>query len=213
LALYKFKKKTVMKKTVLTLMSIIALASSSFSQVNSKGSIIVDPYYGYPNFGKTFLSAINNATSEIKTVGIGPCGARAEYMLADKFGMGVDFIYNSMSGTYSIDSLNVDNTVYASYDTKLAMQRYRVQLRMNYHFTSSDNLDAYVGFGAGSNIRRFVYSSDKPNSAKESESGSLLPFSMRIALGMRYYFTNNIGFNAELGLGGPMVSAGLSLRF
>jgi hypothetical protein len=41
----------------------------------------------------------------------------------------------------------------------------------------------------------------------------LLPFSMRLCTGIRYYFSDNIGANMELGLGGPLVSLGLSLKF
>ena len=40
----------------------------------------------------------------------------------------------------------------------------------------------------------------------------LIPVSARIALGMRYYFNNNIGINSELGIGGPMLSVGVSVR-
>ena len=183
------------------------------SQINAKGSVFVDAYYGFPNFGKAFLSSIESNSAGVSTTAIGPCGARAEYMVADKFGIGADFIYNSMSASYQIDSLNADQTIYKSYDSKLAMQRYRVQLRMNYHFLTEDKVDAYVGFGAGTNIRRYVYKTDMPNADEFSEAGSLLPFSMRIALGVRYYFTNNIGLNSEIGLGGPLVSLGLSVRF
>lgn len=205
-----------MKKRITNLASIVALSFLPFlasSQVNSQGTIIVDPYYGFPNFGKAFVDGISDASSEVSTLGLGPFGIRAEYMLADKFGMGIDFIYNSISGTYSIDSLNLDQTVYQTYDAKLAMQRYRIQLRMNYHFITNDKLDAYVGFGVGTNTRRFVYSTDMPNAGDYSESGSLLKVSARIALGMRYYFTNNLGFNTELGIGGPMLSIGASFRF
>ena len=183
------------------------------SQINAKGSVIVDAYYGFPNFGKAFLSSIESNSAGVSTTAIGPCGARAEYMVADKFGIGADFIYNSMSGTFQVDSLNTDNTVYKSYDAKLAMQRYRVQLRMNYHFVREEKMDAYFGFGAGTNIRKYVYKNDMPNADTFSESATLLPFSMRVALGMRYYFTNNIGLNTELGIGGQLVSAGLSVRF
>ena len=204
-------KKTLLKITTIALLVIAPMHAQS--QINAKGSVIVDPYYGFPNFGKAFLKSIESNSTGVSTAAIGPCGLRAEYMLADKFGMGVDFIYNSMSSSYQIDSLNADQTVYKSYDSKLAMQRYRVQLRMNYHFVNEEKLDAYVGFGAGTNIRRFVYNTDKPNAGEFSESGSLLPFSLRLALGVRYYFTNNIGLNSEIGLGGPLVSLGVSFRF
>ena len=205
-----------MKKSFLKIIGATLLICTPIfaqSQINTKGSVIIDAYYGFPNFGKSFLAAIESNSAGVTTTAIGPCGARAEYMVADKFGIGADFIYNSMSGSFQVDSLNADNSVYKSYDAKLAMQRYRFQLRMNYHFVREDKMDAYVGFGAGTNTRKYIYKSDMPNSDGFSQSGSLLPFSMRIAIGMRYYFTNNIGLNTEIGLGGPLVSAGLSIRF
>jgi opacity protein-like surface antigen len=205
-----------MKRKFLQFLSLSILVCVPFiggAQVNSQGSIIIDPYYGYPNFGKSFASSLSSSSSDIKIGGIGPAGIRAEYMLADKFGMGIDFIYNSLTTSYFEDSIGVDGKITQSYEAKYAMQRFRVQLRMNYHFIENDNIDAYVGFGAGTNIRRYSFTSDKPGSSSPAESGSLIPVSMRFALGMRYYFTENIGFNTELGLGGPMISAGLSLRF
>ncbi len=209
------KKYNIMKNKIKKIVGLIALCMLpilSIGQINNEGTFIFDPYYGFPNFGKVFVNDIDNASNDVSTIGIGPMGIRAEYMLADKFGVGIDFIYNSINGTYQIDSLNFDGSIFQSYDTKLAMQRYRVQVRMNYHFVTNDRLDAYVGFGVGTNTRRFVYSTDKPNAEEYSSSGSLIPVSARIALGMRYYFNNNIGINSELGIGGPMLSVGVSVR-
>lgn len=50
------------------------------------------------------------------------------------------------------------------------------------------------------------------NNDKVKFSGSLLPISMRLCTGIRYYFTPNIGLNAEIGVGGPIVSGGLSIK-
>lgn len=203
-----------------TILSIAILTTLGFNNSASaqveEGNIIIDPYYGFPNFGGDFidlLSADYNEIDGITTSAIGPAGIRLEYMLADNFGLGVDFIFNSINASGTVDSLNTDGTVYRSYDTKVYMRRYRVQLRANYHFVQTDNLDAYVGFGAGTNIRTIGFTTDYPNLANESVSGALIPVSFRFALGTRYYFTDNIGLNAELGLGGPVVSAGLSFKF
>jgi hypothetical protein len=194
------------------LIATIGFNSSAYGQVE-EGNIIIDPYYGYPNFGNAFIGSLEDGIDDVNITGIGPCGLRAEYMLADNFGMGIDFIYNSISGSGTVDSLNTDGTVFASYDTKVFMRRYRVQLRANYHFVQTGSLDAYVGFGAGTNIRTFGFKSDYPDFDGDNFTGALLPVSARIALGARYYFTDNIGFNTELGLGGPLLSLGVSLKF
>ena len=84
---------------------------------------------------------------------------------------------------------------------------------MNYHFVATDNLDAYFGVGVGANIRRIGTKTDYPNYDDNAVSGSLIPVSLRVALGTRYYFTENIGLNLELGLGGPFISGGVSVKF
>lgn len=203
-----------MKKVKLSIVASLAilLTSFSFSQGVEKGNVIIDPYYGGPNFGKKFAESFD-LKDGASVSGIGPCGLRFEYMVADKFGLGFDFIYNSFSVKGTADSLRTDGTVYQTYDVKATAARYRFQARFNYHFVQEDNVDAYVGFGAGTNIRVGSVKTDFPNYDDEAVSGALIPVSFRIALGMRYYFTNNIGINAEIGLGGPVMSAGLSFKF
>ena len=182
-----------------------------------KGNFIIDPYYGAPNFGKSLVKNITFDNQKINTTGeggLGPMGLRAEYMLADKFGLGIDLIYNSFMLGLTYDSLNTDNTLYRRYQGELAMKRIRVQLRFNYHFVSTNKMDAYVGIGAGSNTRIWSVTNTDPNYQFEKGqiSGTLLPFSMRAAVGLRYYFIPNLGLNAEIGIGGPLVSAGVSVK-
>lgn len=193
-----------------------ALAQDGFSAVQ-KGNFILDPYYGAPNFGKNLVQQVTFNNSSITSTGsggVGPMGVRAEYLLADKFGLGVDFIFNSTSLDLTYDSLNPDQTLYKTYVGVAKMQRIRVHLRFNYHFVSTENLDAYVGLGAGTNTRVWSVENSDPgyDFGRQQTVGSLIPFSMRFAAGVRYYFIPNLGFNAEIGLGGPLVSAGISLK-
>lgn len=187
------------------------------AQAVSKGNIIIDPYYGAPNFGKKLADLITFDNPNVRkgqTGGIGPAGLRVEYMLADKFGLGVDVIYNSTTVDMIYDSLNTDGSLYKTYTGQAAMNRLRVQARFNYHFVSTDELDAYFGVGAGSNARFWTVTTNDPGyDFERSVKGAAFPVSMRLAVGMRYYFIPNLGFNAEIGLGGPVVSAGLSLKF
>jgi len=192
-----------MKKKITMLFAALAVSfgfNNASAQAVSQGNIIIDAYYGYPNWGRSILGS---GTSDVNITGIGPLGGRFEYMVADKFGIGIDFIYNSTNATWTE----------GGYDYKIFAQRYRPQLRMNYHFVSTDALDAYFGFGAGGNIRNIGYESTEPGYSGENATGALIPISLRIALGMRYYFTDNIGINTEIGLGGPTLSAGLSIKF
>lgn len=204
-----------MKRTI-TVLAIGLMATVGFNNTVSaqveQGNFILDAYYGYPNFGKKLADGVNTASSEITVGGIGPAGMRLEYMLADNFGLGIDFIYNSTNLSFTADSLNLDGSVYRTYDVKSSMQRIRVMLRANYHFVQTDAMDAYVGFGAGTNNRIWGIKTDFPNYDDESIYATALPVSARIALGTRFYFTQNIGLNVELGVGGPLISGGLSIK-
>jgi hypothetical protein len=203
-----------MKKIVLSLVLLVS-ASNVFSQAVSTGNFIFDAYYGAPNFGKSFFQTIEDAagTQNFSASGIGPAGLRGEYMIGETFGLGFDVIYNSNNIKYNeVDSFNTN--IINSYER--TMNRLRVQMRFNFHFNvTNPNLDAYFGVAAGTNTRFRKYYVNGVESSNDTftGSGTLIPFSLRVCTGMRYYFNQNFGLNAEIGLGGPLVSAGLSVKF
>lgn len=218
-----------MKRKIITFFSALALTSSVFqvnAQANTTGSIILDAYYGFPNFGKSFYKSIENSSStdNFKASGVGPIGIRGEYLISEKIGVGFDFIYNSnrISYTSSDTTTTYDDNFEPIYSVKTSeyerlMNRVRVQARINFHFDiSNPNLDGYFGIGAGTNNRfRKVWIDGVESTDTLSTSLNnltVIPVSMRICTGLRYYFTPNIGLNMEIGLGGPLLSAGLSVK-
>ena len=65
----------------------------------------------------------------------------------------------------------------------------------NFHFLeSNDNLDAYFMVGAGYGNRSFKFESTDPDYTDETIDG-LIPVASRVGVGMRYFFTDNIGLN------------------
>jgi hypothetical protein len=203
------------------MLSLVLFAQNTTAQANYMGSFILDPYYGAPNLDRFLWDTPSDASnvSDYKSRGFGPFGIRGEYMLADQFGLGFDVIYASIFSSYTeIDSIY--NGVTDTFDPQRTdvtntNRRLRVQLRFNYHFAvSNPNLDAYMGVGAGSNTR-FRRTSENGVELEDNTDYldfEVIPVSFRICTGMRYYFSPIIGINAELGLGGPLISAGLSFR-
>ena len=176
-----------------------------------KGNLIIEPWYGFPLWGKQIYTSIADTLDNFVYNGLGPFGGAVEFMLSDDVGLGVDFIY--LSHAYSGFDQGIDaqgNPITYSYEFK--MERIRVHLRMNYHFSQSENLDAYFGVGIGSNNRIFTSESNDPYWSNSSTTGALIPVSGRICVGTRYYFDSNFGFVIEAGLGGPLLRAGLSIN-
>jgi len=209
-------------KRVLTVISalvvILSAGNNVHAQAAAQGNVIIDPYYGFPNFGKNITKQLSEGLDNVKVGGYGPAGMRIEYMLADKFGIGVDAIFNGYnvegSGTDTTGYDGMGNPITDTYTAKYTMNRFRIQARFNYHFdVNNPDLDTYLGLGVGTNLRTYKYWEDGVEQTDQQTSVTLIPVSFRFALGARYYFTENIGLNAELGLGGPAISAGLSFKF
>ncbi|PWL29442.1 MAG: hypothetical protein DCO96_06675 [Fluviicola sp. XM-24bin1] len=201
-----------MKKKLLVLATaIFMVGGSANAQAVEQGNMIIDAYYGFPNlYTNVFKTAYANSGTEIdlKIGGIGPVGGRFEYMVADKIGVGLDVGFNNSNITYFEDQgAN-------RYEYDFSTQKLGFMATFNYHFLQNvDMVDAYVMFGAGYGNRTFTFASTDPNYV-ESSVESLIPVASRIGVGMRYFFTDNIGLNLGLGFGqGGLVNAGISAKF
>ncbi|MNJ83880.1 hypothetical protein D3C87_13080 [compost metagenome] len=207
-----------------SIMSVMLVFNAS-GQANTKWNMVNDPYYGVPNYTSLFpglkssiLGAVkdDDNISNIDSRGSGPTGLRTEFFLNNWFGIGVDAIYSGSSVTYDrLDSI-VDGISYTnSYERK--MSRVRIQARFNFHFpVKNKRLDMYGGIGIGSNAK---YRSTFVNGVKTDDKSGFwdgfptIPISMRTCWGFRYYFSKFVGMNFEIGIGGPLISTGVSSRF
>lgn len=208
-----------MKKFFSALAVFTAITTMSSNQINAQvleeGNVVIDAYYGFPNlYTAVFKAAYANSGSEenIKISGLGPVGIRGEYLLSDKFGIGLDLGFNNTK--ISFDDATTDsngNPVVYKYDYKT--QKIGAMVTFNYHFIENDNLDFYGMLGAGYGNRSFTFKSTDPNYTEASVK-SLIPVASRIGVGLRYFFTDNIGANLALGFGqGGLLNAGISFKF
>lgn len=211
-----------MKKIYLTILTV-ALSLASFksnAQCISEGKILIDGYYGFPNlYSAVFKSAYANSGSEanLKFGSLGPIGLRAEYLLTDKVGLGLDLGMNSSSISYD-DITSVYNSTTFTYDDviynyKFSTRKIGAIVTFNYHFVENDNIDAYFVLGMGYGSRSFTFESTEPGYSTPTVK-SLIPVASKIGVGMRYFFTENIGANLALGFGqGGLLNAGITAKF
>ena len=112
---------------------------------------------------------------------------------------------------YSRNRTCIEKLIFYNYNLKT--ERTRIHFRFNYHFTKDENFDGYLGIGAGTNSRKNSYTSNDPYVTNEFDDTELLPFSVRVCLGGRYFFNENYGLVGEIGLGGALLRGGLSIKF
>ena len=208
--------------------------SLSFNSQLLKGDILVDPYVGIPNYPNLVVSkmfSINTQGSDsYKLVGgFFSYGFRLEYMLTDKLGLGTDFNYVKSGYTsdyigYQYDEFN--NQLFDTngmallmpYSEKYTAERYRAMGRLNYYFSSNEKVNFYGGLGIGyyGVNRSFTTTPYDPSSASfiNFVDEVLFPFSFRLAIGAKFYFTRNFGGHVELGsFGGGTIQVGVSAKF
>jgi hypothetical protein len=197
----------------------VLLSFNAFSQSLFVGNHVIEPYIGFPNVTKyvPMLALSQEPENVTSYVGLPPSGFRYSYMLTDDISFGVDVIFDRSKKEFvSTDTVFQNGDWdYPSYEGQRTQTRLRLQARMNFHIPiSQPNADSYFGLAFGTNNR---WIKDYKNGVLERElKGSeaiLIPFSMRVCYGYRYYFNYNLGIVGEIGIGGPLLSFGLSYKF
>jgi hypothetical protein len=201
----------IFTKSLKTLFFLLIISNLAQAQVYEKGKVVIDAYYGFPNlvtgYYKTLINASNAAggNTGITATSIGPLGARVEYLLSDKVGFGVDFSYANTTLKYT----NV-------YNYQVSIPRWRVVPRINLHLGQSTKLDPYFAFGLGYDSWGVVGKTNDPNYVNYSVKQILpiyVPVVIMAKFGMRYFITDNLGLGFELGLGGPLATGGVTVKF
>ena len=196
----------------------VLLSLNASSQSLFVGNHIIEPYIGFPNVIKyvPVLALSQEHENVTSYFGLPPSGFRYSYMLTDDISFGVDVIFDrSRKDFVSTDTIFQNGGwQYLSYKGQRTQTRLRLQARLNFHIPiSQPNADSYIGLGFGSNNR---WVKDYKNGVLDRElKGSdaiLIPFSMRVCYGYRYFFNYNLGIVGEIGIGGPLVSLGLSYK-
>jgi hypothetical protein len=202
---------------------LLLFASRGNAQILFAGNHVIEGYFGMPNMAR-FSGGVNLSSGTVnegeitKFKGLAPSGIRYSYMLTDNVSFGFDLMYNysdiSRTSTDTLYNGITGQWIYEQSNTQEISKRLRFHARLNLHIeTGRPESDSYFGIGIGTNNRWI--SSYKNKELIESLSGSkatVIPFSMRICYGYRYFFGYNWGVSGEVGLGGPLLSLGVSYK-
>lgn len=193
------------------------------SQVLEAEDFVVEVAVGFPTIKPRVLNTSgifhNNFLDGNSSINknYGTFILKGEFFMTDKIGLAGSFNYSYF---YSLDKSKYEvydgNTQqYTSheyfYETKI--HRMTMMAGLNFHFVRTERLDTYFGIHAGGKKAFGSYDTNDPQ-AQGNLNVLMFPVAFRVHYGMRFFFTEFIGANFEIGLGGaPLVSLGSSFKF
>lgn len=194
-----------MKKILfaIALFASVGFGTTANAQCIEQGSKIVDLFYGAPDGWTSILKTAATGTG-VKVTGL-PIGGKFEYMVSDRIGLGA--IIGFSQTTLQQDDLS-------GYAEKETFTRIRGMASFNLHFATGDKIDPYWMIGAGYSNWSIKYTTENPAGTSEGTDVATVPYAFRTAVGLRFFFTDNIGIHAETGFGsGAYAQFGLSAKF
>jgi opacity protein-like surface antigen len=165
-----------------------------------KGNVTASVAYGFPSIVRTFLKFKTNR-DKIQIFGFGPLMIKADYMLAQRWSVGINFAYNFSRISWMDGGYDPSIQAIRDYEYGIEMEELSASLRGNYHFYQNKKIDAYAGCGFGYGRVTLGTYTEAPLNQWSAGYSIPKPFGVEATVGMRYYPLKNLGFFAEAGLG------------
>ena len=205
-----------MMRKILAVLFAGTLTLTLWNNANAQGGrVILDFYYGFPNLwsgaAERFIERDFNV-SGLDFSTSGPMGGRAEVLVTQRIGIGVDVMFANSGVDFQAtrpDQNGEGGT--DTYNYSVSVKRPRVLGRLNFHLLKSRIFDPYFAIGVGYNGTKADVTTDDPLFTNLSLPFSL-PIAARAGFGMRLMVFKYVGISAEVGLGGPLVTGGVSIR-
>lgn len=228
-----------MKNVVCCLLLIQAICLQA-QNAFEKGTQNITLGYGGPNIYKPTLKSEfmeynellalmqggNNGSRSITEFGFGPVFLKNEYAISNHVGVGVvlgyfsagiEEVYNYQLTHYNFVAKKNITTDYTDV-RRLDMKNASVGVRVNFHFAPGRRVDPFLGVASGYKRVTMVYTSNSNNPDYLPAFGPLgiftVPAYLAATLGLRVYFTNNIGLYAEAGIDKwAIFQGGIAVKF
>ncbi len=208
-----------MKKAIL-MASAILVCNNSFAQVAEEGSFIMDINYGFPNltsrWAKLILEDNSTAKYNFKVKNLGPLSIKGDYFLTEKFSLGLEVVYTQTSISSIITRDEVapgGGTTSVTYTSQFDNTKFRIMPRFGWHFAINDKVDAYQALAVGYLHSTTKYTSTNNSTTESPNFSDIFPIAFRYSVGCRVFFTERLGANFEVGLGGGgLLAAGLTAK-
>jgi hypothetical protein len=205
------------------------VADSTYKKFNLSAGYGLVSYFYSPNQEVTvyYISdSINNIRSSqtdiiVTDVKIKPLFLRFDYKWDKKNSIGFMATYNGYraSGTRTDSIWNSNSSTYDVSTNSLfySMHRLRFQVVYTRHFfVDRPKVNTYFYTALGANLKFSKFREENQEGVPGDSSFDLsrgFPIASRLCYGLRYNFSKNMSLLTEVGLGGPLLSIGLTAKF
>ncbi len=214
------KTKTLLATTTLLLLLFSANIKAQ-DVAFDKGTVVATAGFGFPDLYRGTLRVAYNGYTSTKVTGFGPIILKGDYGIV-KFkwghsvGGGIVLGYNATKVDFSYTDFrwnNGNNSGYYTYNQTDKYNTLTIGARGSYHFFTKEKFDCYASVGLGLNINSHTQITNDPTGYRSVSAGRSGIYSA-FTVGIRYFFTKNIGVYSELGwdMSAP-IQAGIALKF
>jgi hypothetical protein len=152
---------------------------------------------------------------------LGPFYVKYEYGISDEWSLGFAFAYLKYETDYQYPyymyNSNYTSGYYVYYKHKETYESFSGLIRANWHFATTEKLDAYYGFGLGLRTGNWRSSTNDPNQGynyygnSNDYTGS--PLGFETTIGLRYKFAKHLAAYSEAGIAKSAIQFGLTAIF
>lgn len=208
--------------------SLSALGQFDNSPVfNAKHPFRIQVYSGGPSLLKTAFKISENFQDEVTYSGRMLIGIEVDYKITDWFSVGLDGSYRYGQINFDVTDSTFFNEIRDKWDVdvsqivnpfgeyEMRVPRFRGMAKVNFHVLPAESQsDLYFSAGIGYNrFKPRLYKDGSELKFFKRFSSLSWPVSYRTSVGYTYHPIENVGLFAEAGLGGPIISGGVSVRF
>ena len=179
----------------------------------------IDFYWGGPQMQPALA---NSSLQYVRARGFGPFGGRIEFFPTERHSVGLEVNYLQINFS-SPEPFHVRENNYKTgkVTNDYTMSKTRIYVRYAYHIVKNDRVDFYCHAAIGASIwspkqvsiEENYYNNGSYSGYSNSISyESLIPIAIRTGIGVRVYLNKYMGFNFDMGIGGALLTGGLTVR-
>lgn len=187
-----------------------------------EGDGVIEVGLGFPNLMPTLIDQSGmwhsglDIFSQDQSRSFGQFILKGEFMMSDKVGVVGAFNYGYFS-MHNVEEWNQYDPLTQTYFTdsyyyNTKVHKVRLTAGLNIHVVRTKRVDSYFGFLAGGKKAYLKYDTDNPF-ITTTPAAFVLPFALRAHYGFRFFFNEFLAGHMEIGLGGPIISAGVTYKF